>query len=252
MKKQDVFIILLCALVFGAIIFYIVYKPKKSEIYSKVYNGISSSNVNVKLNNSNLAIIHSNKFYVNVDNKHLNVYKRNNKLYIEEETNIDSEDKNVYLYVPKDYSFDNIVINMSSGHINGDGINSSNFKVNINNGEVNLSNINILNSMDINILSGNVNLSGSISNLLLINEGANIHINGSLLNNNSIESISGKISLKLNDDNSYRFKFNKKYKDVLIDDKKVNKLSYGYGDNIISIKKNSGNVEINFVGDSSV
>ena len=252
MKKQDVFIILLCALVFGAIIFYIVYKPKKSEIYSKVYNGISSSNVNVKLNNSNLAIIHSNKFYVNVDNKHLNVYKRNNKLYIEEETNIDSEDKNVYLYVPEDYSFDNIVINMSSGHINGDGINSSNFKVNINNGEVNLSNINILNSMDINILSGNVNLSGSISNLLLINEGANIHINGSLLNNNSIESISGKISLKLNDDNSYRFKFNKKYKDVLIDDKKVSKLSYGYGDNIISIKKNSGNVEINFVGDSSV
>ena len=79
MKKQDVFVILLSALVFFAIIFYIVYKPEKRETYSKVFNGISSSNVNVKLNNSNLAIIHSNKFYVNVDNEHLNVYKRNNK-----------------------------------------------------------------------------------------------------------------------------------------------------------------------------
>ena len=68
MKKQDVFVILLSALVFFAIIFYIVYKPEKRETYSKVFNGISSSNVNVKLNNSNLAIIHSNKFYVNVDN----------------------------------------------------------------------------------------------------------------------------------------------------------------------------------------
>ena len=79
MKKQDVFVILLSALVFFAIIFYIVYKPEKRETYSKVFNGISSSNVNVKLNNSNLAIIHSSKFYVNVDNEHLNVYKRNNK-----------------------------------------------------------------------------------------------------------------------------------------------------------------------------
>ncbi len=252
MKKQDVFIIILSALVFGAIIFYIVYKPEKSEIYSKVFNGISSSNINVKLSNSNLAIIHSSKFYVNVDNEHLNVYKRNNKLYIEEETNINSEDKNVYLYVPEDYSFDNIDVSMNSGHINGDGLNSSNLKINIVNGEVNLSNLNILNSMDVNILSGNVNLSGEVSNLTLVNESANVYFNGSLLFNNSFESVNGKLTLKLLNKDSYKFKFNKKYKDVLIDDKKVSKLSYGNGKNIIAIKKNSGNVDINFVGDVSV
>lgn len=252
MKKQDVFIIILSALVFGAIIFYIVYKPEKSEIYSKVFNGISSSNINVKLSNSNLAIIHSSKFYVNVDNEHLNVYKRNNKLYIEEKTNIDSEDKNVYLYVPEDYSFDNIDVSMNSGHINGDGLNSSNLKINIVNGEVNLSNLNILNSMDVNILSGNVNLSGEVSNLTLVNESANVYFNGSLLFNNSFESVNGKLTLKLLNKDSYKFKFNKKYKDVLIDDKKVSKLSYGNGKNIIAIKKNSGNVDINFVGDVSV
>lgn len=252
MKKQDVFIIILSALVFGAIIFYIVYKPEKSEIYSKVFNGISSSNINVKLSNSNLAIIHSSKFYVNVDNEHLNVYKRNNKLYIEEETNINSEDKNVYLYVPEDYSFDNIDVSMNSGHINGDGLNSSNLKINIVNGEVNLSNLNILNSMDVNILSGNVNLSGEVSNLTLVNESANVYFNGSLLFNNSFESVNGKLTLKLLNKDSYKFKFNKKYKDVLIDDKKVSKLSYGNGKNIVAIKKNSGNVDINFVGDVSV
>lgn len=252
MKKQDVFIIILSALVFGAIIFYIVYKPEKSEIYSKVFNGISSSNINVKLSNSNLAIIHSSKFYVNVDNEHLNVYKRNNKLYIEEKTNIDSEDKNVYLYVPEDYSFDNIDVSMNSGHINGDGLNSSNLKINIVNGEVNLSNLNILNSMDVNILSGNVNLSGEVSNLTLVNESANVYFNGSLLFNNSFESVNGKLTLKLLNKDSYKFKFNKKYKDVLIDDKKVSKLSYGNGKNIVAIKKNSGNVDINFVGDVSV
>lgn len=252
MKKQDVFIIILSALVFGAIIFYIVYKPEKSEIYSKVFNGISSSNINVKLSNSNLAIIHSSKFYVNVDNEHLNVYKRNNKLYIEEETNINSEDKNVYLYVPEDYSFDNIDVSMNSGHINGDGLNSSNLRINIVNGEVNLSNLNILNSMDVNILSGNVNLSGEVSNLTLFNESANVYFNGSLLFNNSFESVNGKLTLKLLNKDSYKFKFNKKYKDVLIDDKKVSKLSYGNGKNIIAIKKNSGNVDINFVGDVSV
>lgn len=252
MKKQDVFIIILSALVFGAIIFYIVYKPEKSEIYSKVFNGISSSNINVKLSNSNLAIIHSSKFYVNVDNEHLNVYKRNNKLYIEEKTNIDSEDKNVYLYVPEDYSFDNIDVSMNSGHINGDGLNSSNLRINIVNGEVNLSNLNILNSMDVNILSGNVNLSGEVSNLTLVNESANVYFNGSLLFNNSFESVNGKLTLKLLNKDSYKFKFNKKYKDVLIDDKKVSKLSYGNGKNIIAIKKNSGNVDINFVGDVSV
>lgn len=252
MKKQDVFIIILSALVFGAIIFYIVYKPEKSEIYSKVFNGISSSNINVKLSNSNLAIIHSSKFYVNVDNEHLNVYKRNNKLYIEEETNINSEDKNVYLYVPEDYSFDNIDVSMNSGHINGDGLNSSNLKINIVNGEVNLSNLNILNSMDVNILSGNVNLSGEVSNLTLVNESANVYFNGSLLFNNSFESVNGKLTLKLLNKDSYIFKFNKKYKDVLIDDKKVSKLSYGNGKNIVAIKKNSGNVDINFVGDVSV
>lgn len=252
MKKQDVFVILLSALVFFAIIFYIVYKPEKRETYSKVFNGISSSNVNVKLNNSNLAIIHSSKFYVNVDNEHLNVYKRNNKLYIEEETNIDSEDKNVYLYVPEDYSFDNIDVSMNSGHINGDGLNSSNLKINIVNGEVNLSNLNILNSMDVNILSGNVNLSGEVSNLALVNEGASIYFSGALFANNSIDSVNGKITLKLENKDSYKFKFNKKFKDVFIEDKKVSKLSYGYGKNIITINKNSGNVDINFVGDVSV
>ena len=88
--------------------------------------------------------------------------------------------------------------------------------------------------------------------LALVNEGASIYFNGALFENNSIDSVNGKITLKLENKDSYKFKFNKKYKDVFIEDKKVSKLSYGYGKNIITIKKNSGNVDINFVGDVSV
>ena len=212
------------------------------------YNNIS--NIEIDLGTTNLEIKKGVEFKVEASNvtDKFKVKKRNNTLYIEEDSFWLFGNNNagkVIVYVPEYLEELNIDTGAGTTTIN----NISARKMNLDHGagiiEINAS---TFDNSEIDGGTGEINISSSIFTNLELDTGVGeVNFNGQILGKSNISAGIGEINLTLTGgEELYELRIDKGIGDVFLNGEDYGRSSYGNGANLIDIDGGIGEININF------
>ncbi len=116
----------------------------EEDVVKEIQNG-SVSELNINVNSDNVKIISSDTFKVEGKETKLNIYEKNGVLSIENKTKLNVFKKSaeeVKIYVPEDYVFDKVKLEVGAGKVEVDKLNvKNNFDLEIGGGTVILNDI---------------------------------------------------------------------------------------------------------------
>lgn len=204
----------------------------------------------IELDYTSLEVKNGKSFRIETNNSNIITKKYDNQLLIKEKSysffTFDNA-KKLIIYVPKDFSFQDLEIDMGSGDINIERLSTGELSFEIGAGKVKINNLNVFKNAEISSETGNVSiLSGEINNLDL-DLGVGKFILKSVLNGRSdIDSGIGTLEIDLIDDiENYCIKTNKGIGEVFIDDKKIiDGDEYCLGNKNIEIEGETGTIKI--------
>ena len=208
------------------------------------------SELNIKLNASELVIKSGEELKVETNNKKISIKEKNTEVIISEKNNnILNKETNSKLVVtlPEGYLFNIVDIESGAGKINIESLNTKTLEFELGAGKVDITNLNVSDSAEIESGAGNVNIKSGIINNLNLDVGVGVFtLNSKLIGNNKISA--GVGSLKVNLDGSiddYNLKVSKgigtiKLNNETIKDNKV----YGNGNSYITIEGGIGDISI--------
>ena len=223
-------------------------------VMSQKYEDIEK--LKIEIGYSKLEIKQGEEFKVesNSKNENINIKKSSNTLTIKEENtwNIFNDDieSHIIITVPKYYFFEKIDIEAGSSQLNISDIQTKSFDLDVGAGNVNISNLLVIDKADIDGGAGKVIINNSnLSNLDLdAGVGEFQILNSKLLENSDIDSGIGKLQITLNGSlGDYRIIPATGIGSFTIEGNTVeNNKVYGNGENKIKIDAGIGKVEISF------
>ena len=223
-------------------------------VMSQKYEDIEK--LKIEIGYSKLEIKQGEEFKVesNSKNENINIKKSSNTLTIKEENtwNIFNDDieSHIIITVPKYYFFEKIDIEAGSSQLNISDIQTKSFDLDVGAGNVNISNLLVIDKADIDGGAGKVIINNSnLSNLDLdAGVGEFQILNSKLLENSDIDSGIGKLQITLNGSlGDYRIIPATGIGSFTIEGNTVeNNKVYGNGENKIKIDEGIGKVEISF------
>ena len=155
---------------------------------------------------------------------------------------VDKMRKIVYLYIPSNTIFNDVDIDIKSGLIEIDNLNTKEFEIDNMSASIKINNLNVSSNFDIDNTSGTIDIENSnINNIDTNIKSGIININSLLTGNNHIELKSGTVNLNLKGDD-YRFKTTKISGIISINEEMENVNSNG--NTFIDIEVISGTVNV--------
>ena len=190
-----------------------------------------------------IKIQNSDELRVKTDCDCISVKNENGKLEIEENKYIvDKVRKIVYLYIPSNTIFNDVDIDIKSGLIEIDNLNTKELEIDNMSGNIKINNLNVNNNFDMDNISGTIDIENSnINNIDADIKSGVVNINSLLTGNNHIELKSGIVNLNLKGDD-YRFKTTKISGIININKGREN--VNDNGNTFIDIEVISGNVNV--------
>lgn len=150
--------------------------------------------------------------------------------------------KIVYLYIPSNTIFNDVDIDIKSGLIEIDNLNTKEFEIDNMSASIKINNLNVSSNFDMDNTSGTIDIENSnINNIDTNIKSGIININSLLTGNNHIELKSGTVNLNLKGDD-YRFKTTRISGIISINEERENVNSNG--NTFIDIEVISGTVNV--------
>lgn len=205
---------------------------------------VSSSNINIKQGNT---------LKVETNNKYIYTNQYKNKLYIKEKKHNlfnKNDDNKLTVYVPKSFVFDLVNIEVGASKLNISSLTTKKLSLNLGAGKVEIDNLNVANSADIEGGAGEIVIEDSnITNLDLDMGAGKLLLNSKLTGNSKIEAGVGKMDLLLIGSlNDYSITLDKGIGSVTINNSNMeNDKTYGMGTNKIDIDGGVGSINIDFI-----
>lgn len=241
MNKYLIISITIIIIVFIGVITSLFKKEDVNNMIDMKFDNISELDIDTK--SITINIQNSNEFRVKTDCDCINIKNENGKLEIEENKYIvDKMRKIVYLYIPSNTIFNDVDIDIKSGLIEIDNLNTKEFEIDNMSASIKINNLNVSSNFDMDNTSGTIDIENSnINNIDTNIKSGIININGLLTGNNHIELKSGTVNLNLKGDD-YRFKTTKISGIISINEERENVNSNG--NTFIDIEVISGTVNV--------
>lgn len=212
----------------------------------------NSNALYAKINVSDLIIKKGDKLTVETDNKNINVKQDLNKISIEEKSHFDffnSNKSKVIVYVPTNFKFDDVFIEVGAGTMEADYINTSKLNLKIGAGTITLDEIYSTTSSNIETGAGEVVIKKSEFNDLSLDCGiGQITLNTKLTGNNDINGGIGEININFSDSkDNYKISAKKGIGDLRLDGSSINESeSIGNGGTFVKVNGGIGEINIKF------
>lgn len=234
MNKYLIILITIIIIVFIGVITSLFKKEDVNNMIDMKFDNISELDIDTK--SITINIQNSDEFRVKTDCDCINIKNENGKLEIEENKYIvDKMRKIVYLYIPSNTIFNDVDIDIKSGLIEIDNLNTKEFEIDNMSASIKINNLNVSSNFDMDNTSGTIDIENSNIKSGIIN------INGLLTGNNHIELKSGTVNLNLKGDD-YRFKTTRISGIISINEERENVNSNG--NTFIDIEVISGTVNV--------
>lgn len=208
--------------------------------------------LDIEVKNTNITIKKGYTLKAETNNKNIKVNQNNNKISIEETRHNyfnKNTNTNLVIYLPSDYIFNEVSIENGAGKINIDWVHTEKLNLDLGAGKVDINNLTVTKSIDIDGGAGEVTITnGNINNLDLDIGIGKITLMSTVTGNNDIDAGIGDLDLNLiGNSYDYKIKVNKGIGNAaLAGEKIVNDSYYGEGSNIINIDGGIGNININY------
>lgn len=249
---------LLAAAIIGSMItgiLYVVnifnYEDTKIDM-TTIYNDSSKiDNLKIKLSTTSLEVVLANEFKVETNNSSIKINQDNNNLEIKEKDiqTFNKGDLVVKIYVPKDYSFENVKLEMGAGKSDIEYLKSEDLTIKLGAGKNYFEKLEVTGAASID---GGVGLTeiedGTLNNLDLDAGVGKIAINAEILGISKIHCGVGELDLDLKGNaENYQLDIEKGIGSINVDSKSwSNNGLLGTGDNKIKIAGGIGSINVKF------
>lgn len=211
--------------------------------------------LDINVSSSNISVKQGSTLKVETNNKYIYTNQYKNKLYIKEKKHNlfnKNDDNKLTVYVPKSFVFDFVNIEVGASKLNISSLTTKKLSLNLGAGKVEVSNLNVANSADIEGGAGEIVIEDSnITNLDLDMGAGKLLLNSKLTGNSKIEAGVGKMDLLLIGSlNDYNIELDKGIGSASINNNNMeNDKTYGTGTNKIEIDGGIGSIDIDFINE---
>lgn len=230
---------------------------RSDDTISKELGDLNIKNTNITqldidINYANLIIKTGDTLKVETNNKNIDYQEKNDKLIIKEKKYNWFKTKNesdLIIYVPNNYSFNDISIEAGAGKVNLENINTKKLELDLGAGKAIISNLVVTQSSEIEGGAGEINIKNSSINNLDLDCGAGkFTLNSKLNGNNKIDAGIGKLDITiLGNREDYKIIVDKGIGTAKIDSESIKDGKvYGSGLNSLTIDGGVGSININF------
>lgn len=206
----------------------------------------------VDLDVSNLTIKEGESLKAETSNKYIKMNQNGNILTIKEkDKNLFTSDNSgeLIIYIPKDYIFNKVEIDMGAGKLNISDLISRELELDLGAGKSIINNLNVLNGATLDGGIGSINITGGVINNMKLEVGVgNINLNSIITGGSYINAGVGKLDLNILDSfDNYRVSINKGLGSAELNGSKMeDNVVYGTGYNIINIDGGIGSISVKF------
>lgn len=163
------------------------------------YNSLMSS-LDIDLKTANLEIKLGDKLLVSTTNKYVTTYQNNNNIVIQEKKHslLSKDNNKVIITVPDNFLLDIVEIDITSGSIKIDKLETKRLNLDLGSGTTKINNLLVTDKTKIDCGSGKFLLNnGNLSNLNLDTGLGDTILNTKIIGNSNIETDIGKLELNL-------------------------------------------------------
>ncbi len=227
--------------VFVFSIFYI-FGNEKIDVRVDTYNLYNVGNINIELGKTELSILNSNEFKLEIS-KNVKYEVKNNTLYITDKRSIAKQ--KATLYIPYGKNFDDVSIKVGIASILVDDLSANKVKLKMGSSSTTFNKLTVVDTLDIDGGVGKLAIDNANINKLNFKGGiGNIKFKGVILSNASMKMGIGNIDMELMDaKDNYRFAVDKGIGSIDIFGESV-RGNYLNGNTLIEIDGGIGNVNI--------
>lgn len=206
--------------------------------------------LDIDVASSSIVIKEGDTFKVETNNKYIRVSSEENILEIEEKEHfINNTENTVVIYIPVDYSFNEVSIDGGAGKVEVEKLTTKDISLDLGAGKVEFDSLIVTGDADIDGGAGAMEInSGVINNLDLDMGVGKVTMKVKLTGNNDIDAGVGELDVRLEGtDTEYMIRVNKGIGEAKINGKSVsNNTTYGTGSNKVLIDGGVGNIIIDF------
>lgn len=206
--------------------------------------------LDIDVKSSSVLIKEGESFKVETNNKYVMVHEDEGTLEIEEKEHfVNNTDYTVVIYIPAEYSFNEVSFDGGAGKIDIRGLTTRDISLDLGAGKVKIDNLVVSGEADIDGGAGAIEISnGAINNLDLDMGVGKFTMKTKLTGNNNIDAGVGESNITLiGSEADYMIKVNKGIGEAIIDGKAVSDNSYrGRGSTNLYIDGGVGKIVVNF------
>ena len=209
--------------------------------------------LDIEITSSNVIFQKGTTFDIETNNEYINFKQNNGKVTITEQKHNwlnKSNDSNLIIYVPSDYTFDGVSIENGAGKINIEKLTTKKLELDLGAGQVNINNLIVTNKTEINGGAGEINITKSnLSNLDLDMGVGKLTLTSIIDGNSEIDAGIGELNLNLIGETiDYKIIIDKGIGNATLDGENMkNSTYYGNGNKLIDIDGGIGSIKINFI-----
>lgn len=213
----------------------------------------NASVLNIDVSSANLTIKEGNSLKAETNNQYIKIKQEQNSLSImEKEHHLFSNNKNkeLIIYIPSDFIFDYVNITTGASKVNIDKISTEKLDLELGAGKVDINNLIVLNSTEIEGGAGKITIKdGDIHNLNLEMGIGSLSLTSKITGNSHIDAGVGEINLNLLGTlDDYRISLDKGIGSATLDGNNMNNDTlYGTGNNKIEIEGGIGSINLDFL-----
>ena len=173
---------------------------QSNQIENQIQYDSLMSSLDIDLKTANLEIKLGDKLLVSTTNKYVTTYQNNNNIVIKEKKHslLSKDNNKVIITVPDNFLLDIVEIDISSGSIKIDKLETKRLNLDLGSGTTKINNLLVTDKTKIDCGSGKFLLNnGNLSNLNLDTGLGDTILNAKIIGNSNIETDIGKLELNL-------------------------------------------------------
>lgn len=173
---------------------------QSNQIENQIQYDSLMSSLDIDLKTANLEIKLGDKLLVSTTNKYVTIYQNDNNIVIQEKKHslLSKDNNKVIITVPDNFLLDIVEIDISSGSIKIDKLETKRLNLDLGSGTTKINNLLVTDKTKIDCGSGKFLLNnGNLSNLNLDTGLGDTILNAKIIGNSNIETDIGKLELNL-------------------------------------------------------
>lgn len=218
---------------------------QSNQIENQIQYDSLMSSLDIDLKTANLEIKLGDKLLVSTTNKYVTTYQNNNNIVIQEKKHslLSKDNNKVIITVPDNFLLDIVEIDITSGSIKIDKLETKRLNLDLGSGTTKINNLLVTDKTKIDCGSGKFLLNnGNLSNLNLDTGLGDTILNAKIIGNSNIETDIGKLELNLiGSINDYELTIDKGVGSVKLNNESLkDKSVVGTGNNYLLIEGGIG------------